>query len=71
MRGLLEKAPGVIQSNVAISKDPKDRMNNSVSFDFETAKTNRAAVSKVITDIWDIAWYECPCSKTSAIAKEC
>jgi hypothetical protein len=71
MRGLLAKAPGVLQPNVQISKDSSDRMNNSVSVDFDPARTDRAAIIKLITDIWDISWFECSCGKTSAARRDC
>jgi hypothetical protein len=71
MRGLLSKAPGVQQQTVTISRDPKDRLNNSVSIVFNPAMTNRDSLIKLVTDIWEIAYYECPCGKTSVTPAEC
>jgi hypothetical protein len=71
MRALLSGVPGVVKASISIPLNPKDRLNSPVSMKFDPEKTSRPAIAKKVREVWDIAWYECPCGKTAITPAEC
>lgn len=71
MRQLLEGVAGVDKAGIKINRNAADLLKNSVVVQFEAGRTSVDAITKAINEHWDIAWYACPCGKTSPTPAEC